>query len=150
MRAAAVPYSSLAAGSSRERNTTTIMQLLLSRIVRPRVRCASMSTVPASATTLASRRPSRPLLVAMDRGQGRDPRQRRTEPVLPLRHELPALAQDADAYAIRRLHACARRCRIDRRAAARTERLNARRATVGGGLEIVGRLARHLERRARH
>src|SRR5262249_28125058 len=42
----------------------------------------------------------------------------------------------------------ARRGRVDRRAAARTERLDARIAALGRGLQIAGRLSRHPERRA--
>ena len=60
-----------------------------------------------------------------------------------------ALAQDADAHAVGVLLAFARRGRIDRRAAFRAERLDARRAAVGRQLEVVLRRARHLERRCR-
>src|SRR5262245_47344746 len=90
------------------------------------------------------------LLVALDAAQRGHPGLRRAEPVLPLGHELLALAPDADPHHVGRLLALARRGGIDRRAAARAERLQARMAALGRGLEIAGRLSGHLEGRARN
>src|SRR5262249_24774072 len=89
------------------------------------------------------------LLVLVDRGQSRHPGPRRAEPVLPLRHERVALAQDADSHHVRRLLAVARRGRIDRRAATGAERLHARISALRRRLQIACRLPRHPEGRAR-
>src|SRR6266851_5251192 len=88
------------------------------------------------------------LLVLVDRGEAGHPRQRRAEPVLPPRHELLALAQDADPHHVGRLRPFAGRGRIDRRTAARAEGLQARGAAVRRGLQVGRRLSGHSERRA--
>src|SRR5262245_10285302 len=75
------------------------------------------------------------------------PRERGTEPVLPFRNELFALAQDADADHVERLRALARRGGVDRGAAARAERLQAGMAAFRRGLEVSRRRSGHLERR---
>src|SRR5205807_1609831 len=90
------------------------------------------------------------LLVLVHGGKAGHPGLRRAEPVLPLRDKILALVQDADPHHVGGLHAIPGAGRVDRRSAARTERLQARMAAVGRGLEIAGRLPRHLERRAGH
>ncbi len=112
------------------------------RSLRPssrRSRCSSMADAPHACCFWFFGMPS-------DAGH---PIPRRAEPVLPLRRELVALLQDADAHHVGRLLAFARRGRIDRRAALAAERLHARIAAVGRGLQVVGRLALHLELAAR-
>src|SRR5262245_55000754 len=88
------------------------------------------------------------LLVPVQRVEPRHPRQRGAEPVLPFWNELVALAQDADADHVERLRALARRGRVDRRAAARAERLQSGMAAFRRGLEVSRRRSGHLERRA--
>src|SRR5712671_174062 len=90
------------------------------------------------------------LLVLVNGGKSGNPGLRRAEPVLPLWHELIALAQDSDTDRIGRLLSLARRGRIDRRSAARAEGLHARIAAVGRRLDVARRLSRHPERGARH
>src|SRR5262245_50413970 len=87
------------------------------------------------------------LLVLLHRAERCHPRLRRAEPVLLLRHELLALAQDADPHHVGRLLAFAGSGGIDRRAATRAERLQARIAALGCGLEVAGRLSGHPEAR---
>src|SRR5689334_2527758 len=70
---------------------------------------------------------------------------RRTPPDLPLRHQLIALFQHADAHDVDRLLTFARRGRIQRGAAGRAERLRARIAALGRGLDVDRRLAAYLE-----
>src|SRR5262245_35000901 len=65
------------------------------------------------------------LLVPVQGGKGAHPRQRRAEPVLPAWDEITALVQDSHPYHVGRLVPLPRRGRIDRRAAARTECLQA-------------------------
>src|SRR5215471_17267110 len=107
-------------------------------------------TAGAARPAMPARRSSALLLVPVDRAHPAEPRQRRAEPVLLLRQELAALPQDADAHHVGRLHPLARRRRIDRRAAARAERLHARIAAVRGRLDVVHRLAGHAEGGAGH
>src|ERR1051325_1040847 len=109
--------------------------------------CGLTATLPGSATarlttrerscarSSAARRacPSPLLLVLVDRVHPAQPRQRRAEPVLLLRQEVAALAQDADADHVGRLRPLARRGGIDRRAAARAERLHTRIAALRRG-----------------
>src|SRR5262249_12796309 len=71
----------------------------------------------------------------------------RAEPVLPPRDEITALAQDSHPYHVGRLLPLSRRGRINRRAAARTERLQAWIAALGCGLEVCRRLARYAKGR---
>ena len=85
------------------------------------------------------------LLVPVQGGNGAHPRQRRAEPVLPAWDEITALAQDCHPYHVGRLLPLPRRGRIDRRAAARTERLQAWIAALGRGLEVCRRLARYAK-----
>src|SRR2546430_7707837 len=87
------------------------------------------------------------LLVPVQGGKGAHPRQRRAEPVLPAWDEITALAQDSHPYHVGRLLPLPRRARIDRRAAARTERLQAWIAALGRGLEVCRRLARYAKGR---
>src|ERR1041385_8750469 len=89
------------------------------------------------------------LLVLGDAVHAGDPVARRAVPVLLLWHQLVALRQDADPDHVGRLLAFARRGRIDRRAAGAAERLHPWPAAVGGGLDVIGRLALHLEDVAR-
>src|SRR5262252_6482888 len=56
-----------------------------------------------------------------------------------------ALVQDSHPYHVGRLLPLPRRGRIDRRAAARTERLQASIAALGRGLEVCRRLARYAK-----
>src|SRR5262249_40123915 len=87
------------------------------------------------------------LLVPAQGGKRAHPRQRRAEPVLPAWDEITALAQDSHPYHVGRLLPLPRRGRIDRRAAARTERLQARIAALGRCLEVCRRLARYAKGR---
>src|SRR5262245_33484914 len=87
------------------------------------------------------------LLVSAQGGKRTHPRQRRAEPVLPPRDEITALAQDSHPYHVGRLLPLSRRGRIDRPAAARTERLLAWIAALGCGLEVCRRLARYAKGR---
>jgi hypothetical protein len=87
------------------------------------------------------------LLVPVQGGKGAHPRQRRAEPVLPAWEEITALAQDSHPYHVGRLLPLPRRGRIDRRAAARTECLQAWIAALGSGLEVCRRLARYAKGR---
>src|SRR6516225_7964089 len=87
------------------------------------------------------------LLVPVQGGKGVHPRHRRAEPVLPAWDEVTALAQDSHPYHVGRLLPLPRRGRIDRRAAARTERLQAWIAALGGGLEVCRRLTRYAKGR---
>src|SRR3981189_3330075 len=96
-----------------------------------------------------ARRASGLLLVLVHGGKSGDPGLRRAEPILPLGHELIALAQDSDPHRVGRLLPLARRGRIDRRPAARAEGLHARIAAVGRRLDVASRLPRHPERGAR-
>jgi len=85
------------------------------------------------------------LLVPAQGGKGAHPRQRRAEPVLPAWDEVTALAQDSHPYHVGRLLPLPRRGRINRRAAAWTERLQALIAALGRGLEVCRRLARYAK-----
>src|SRR5262245_52497502 len=76
------------------------------------------------------------LLVPVQGGKGAHPRQRRAEPVLPAWDEITALVQDSHPYHVGRLLPLPRRGRIDRRAAARTECLQAWIAALSRGLEV--------------
>jgi hypothetical protein len=87
------------------------------------------------------------LLVPVQGGKGAQPRQCRAEPVLPAWGEITALAQDSHPYHVGRLLPLPRRGRIDRRAAARTECLQAWIAALGSGLEVCRRLARYAKGR---
>src|SRR5262245_51927444 len=87
------------------------------------------------------------LLVPVHGGKRTHPRQRRAEPVLPARDEITTLAQDSHPYQVGRLLPLSRRGRINRRAAARTERLQAWIAALGCGLEVCRRLARYAKGR---
>src|SRR5262249_26174672 len=82
------------------------------------------------------------LLVPVQGGNGAHPRQRRAEPVLPAWDEVTALVQDSHPYHVGRLLPLPRRGRINRRAAAWTERLQASIAALGRGPEVCRRLAR--------
>src|SRR5262249_46227637 len=97
-----------------------------------------------------ARRSSALLLVLVDGAHRAEPRQRRAEPVLLLRQEVVALAQDADAHHVGRLRARARRGGVDRRPTARTERRHARIAALRRRLDVSRRLAGHAERGAGH
>src|SRR6516164_1696856 len=87
------------------------------------------------------------LLVPVQGGKGAHPRQRRAEPVLPAWDKITALAQDSHPYHVGCLLPLRRRGRIDRRAAARTECLQAWIAALGRGLEVCRRLARYAKGR---
>src|SRR5262245_41427675 len=87
------------------------------------------------------------LLVPAQGGKGAHPRQRRAEPVLPAWDEITALAQNSHPYHVGRLLPLPRRGRIDRRAAARTECLQAWIAALARGLEVCRRLARYAKGR---
>src|SRR5690242_18706042 len=89
---------------------------------------------------------SRPLLLVLRNAvHMRDPIARRAEPALPLRLELIALFEDADANHVGRLLAFAGRGGIDRRAAFAAERLHPRIAAIRGRLHVGGRRAFHPE-----
>src|SRR5262249_27393562 len=92
-----------------------------------------------------SLRPLRLLVVPAQGGKGAYPRQRRAEPALPAWDEITALAQDPHPHHVGRLLPLPRRGRKDRRAAARTERLQAWIAALGRGLEVCRRLARYAK-----
>src|SRR6516225_5060225 len=85
------------------------------------------------------------LLVPVQGGKGAHPRQRRAEPVLPAWDEVTALVQDTHPYHVGRLLPLPRRGRINRRAAAWTERLQASIAALGRGFEVCRRLARYAK-----
>src|SRR5262245_62255501 len=85
------------------------------------------------------------LLVPVQGGKGAHPRQRRAPPVLPPWDEVTALVQDSHPYHVGRLLPLPRRGRINRRAAAWTERLQASIAALGRGLEVCRRLARYAK-----
>src|SRR5262249_32620838 len=85
------------------------------------------------------------LLVPAQGRKGAHPRQRRAAPVLPAWDEVTALVQDSHPYHVGRLLALPRRGRINRRAAAWTERLQASIAALGRGLEVCRRLARYAK-----
>src|SRR5262245_42282013 len=87
------------------------------------------------------------LLVPVQGGKGAHPRQGRVEPVLPARDEITALPQDSHPYHVGRLLPLPRRGRIDRRAAAWTECLQAWIAALSSGLEVCRRLARYAKGR---
>src|SRR6516225_5527726 len=87
------------------------------------------------------------LLVPVQGGKGVHPGQRRAEPALPARDKITALAQDSHPYHVGRLLPLPRRGRINRRAAARTECLQAWIAALGRGLEVCRRLARYAKGR---
>src|SRR5262249_6612786 len=84
-------------------------------------------------------------IVPAQAGKRAHPRQRRAEPVLPAWGKITALAQDSHPYHVGRLLPLSRRGRIDRRAAARTECLQAWIAAFGRGLEVCRRLARYAK-----
>src|SRR5262245_51329227 len=90
------------------------------------------------------------LFVPVQGGKGAHPRQRRAEPVLSAWDEITALAQDSHPYHVGPLLPLSRRGRIDRRAAARTECLQAWIAALGRGLEVCRRLARYAKGRTRN
>src|SRR5262245_38749604 len=85
------------------------------------------------------------LLVPAQGRKGAHPRQRRVAPVLPAWDEVTALVQDSHPYHVGRLLPVPRRGRINRRAAAWTERLQASIAALGRGLEVCRRLARYAK-----
>src|SRR5262245_28456397 len=86
------------------------------------------------------------LLLFRYRRDSLDPWLLRAPPDLPLRHELVALVDGADADE-QQARAVGRRRRVDRRAAPRTERLLALVAAVAG-LNVDRRLALDAEARA--
>src|SRR5215467_2484230 len=94
-----------------------------------------------------STRTRRLLLVPVQGGKRAHPRQRRAEPVLPAWDKITALAQDSHPYHVGCLLPLPRRGRIDWRAAARTECLQAWIAALGRGLEVCRRLARYAKGR---
>src|SRR5262249_17418289 len=96
-------------------------------------------------TSAFSNHELRLLLVPAQSRKGAHPRQRRAKPVLPAWDEVMALVQDSHPYHVGRLLPLPRRGRIDRRAAARTERLQASIAALGRGLEVCRRLARYAK-----
>src|ERR1700704_3748542 len=116
---------------------------------RPRMQGQHFRTPRVAGLLWRRARRSGLLLVLVDGGKSAHPGLRRAEPILPLRDELIALAQDSDTHRIGCLLPLARRGRIDRRPAARAEGLHARIAAVGRRLDVIRRLPGHPERGAR-